>query len=185
MMIARIFTAISLLCITYSTTTTKWHFIKPFENSSCSSRSLLCDTLEQFIETNATKETDVTLVFHSGNHSLCSEVTIRNTQRFVMHSESGDTLIECFHSARFSFTNVTTVEIKGLKFVECGENSIHFVRNVSVIESMFIGTMYSGTSFVLNETEAQIEDSQFVRNTIRRAYYYNNTIGSGNNQYKD
>ena len=123
----------------------------------------------------------MTLVFRSGNHSLCSEVTIRNTQRFVMHSESGDTFIECFHSARFSFTNVTMVEIKGLKFVGCGENSMHFVRNVSVIESMFIGTMYSGTSFVLNETEVQIEDSQLVRNTIGRAYYYNNTIGSGNN----
>ena len=26
---------------------------------------------------------------------------------------------------------------------------------------------------------AQIKDSQFVRNTIQRAYYYNNTIASG------
>ena len=180
MMIAtRTFAVISLLCIIFSTTITKMHFIKPFENSSCPSLSLPCDTLEEFIKTNATKEAVMTLAFLSGNHSLWSELMVINTQRFVMLSEREDMFIECFHSARFLFKNVTTVEIKGLKFVGCGENSMHFVRNLSVIESMFIGTMYSGTSLVLNETETQIEDSQFVRNTIGRAYYYNNTIDSG------
>ncbi len=72
----------------------------------------------------------------------------------------------------FLYYSVTKVEIIGLKFVGCGENTVQFVRKLTIVESMFIGTTISGTSLVLDRTEAQIKDSQFQKNTIGRNYYY-------------
>lgn len=184
MMIYRTVVAIFLLlCITFSTTTSRLHYIRPFENSSCSSSttddlSLSCDTLEQLIKSNAScMERNMTLVLFSGNHSLISELVVTNTQIFMIQSDSEnqDTFIICNTSAKFLFISVTEVKINGLKFIGCGENTMQFVRNLTITECMFIGTMNSRTPLVLSNTEAQIKDSQFLSNTIGRDYYYNNS----------
>lgn len=118
-----------------------------------------------------------TLVLFAGNHSLTSEFVVENAQVFMIQSDRKDqdsTVIACNNSARFLFTNVTEVKIKGLKFIGCGENMVKFVRNLTITKCMFIGTLISRTALVLNNSEAHIKDSQFLSNTIGRGYYYNN-----------
>ena len=75
------------------------------------------------------------------------------------------------------FISVTEVKINGLKFIGCGENTmqLNFVKNLTITECIFIGTMISRTPLILNDTMAQIKDSQFLSNTIGRGYDYKNT----------
>ena len=178
----RIIAAIILLFLA-TPISSRLHYITPFKESSrCSSSatdgwSLSCDTFEQVIKSNTTMDRNTTLVLFPGNHSLTFEFVVENAQSFMMQPDRSDqdTVIACNNnSARFLFTNVTEVKIKGLKFIGCGGNMMQFVGNLTITECMFIGTLISGTALVLSNSEAHIKDSQFLSNTIGREYCYNN-----------
>ena len=168
-----------LLCVAFSSTSSRVHYVRPMPCSTSVSddSSLSCDTLEQLFKSNMTRERNMTLVLSPGNHSLTSELVVADTHTFIIQSGSKDrdTFVVCNNSAKVSFTSVAEVQIKGLKFIGCGENTMEFVGSLTVTECVFIGTMVSGTPLVLNKTAAHIKDSQFLSNTVGRDYYYNNT----------
>ena len=114
-----------LLCTVQAVSTL---YVTPSANTTC--RGEPCLTLNQYAKNTCQYFTDDTeLVFLPGRHSLDGfQVKLKNVSRFVMRTESRDTLsnmssdfvIVCSASA-FAFKDVNNVTLSNLIFLSCGK----------------------------------------------------------------
>ena len=131
----------------------------PFE--SCLTLSHIAALLQ-----NESMESDVSLVFLPGNHTLDIPLLVENANSFRMEmigNYSDDTKIECNHEKGFNFEigNVTDVYISGLQFIGCS-TSLHLTRQVWITGYTF--SFSKKTALVFSKSSAYITESLFGYN---------------------
>ena len=146
-----------------------------------------CLTLPQ-LAANSTSylgnETNASLSFLPGNHSLDGELSLSHADNFSMIKViggNGTVFVECgSQSGRFNISETTFAMIKDLHFVGCGGNRVSQVEQFIVEDTIFEGVEGRGTALVLNQvTDASIARSSFLSNThastFRSHYHYFDT----------
>ena len=101
-------------------------------------------TLPQFVKNSTAYLANHTiLIFLPGNHGFESDLIVENIKSFSMSvwpASSPKVVINCNHSARFEFRNISTVTMTGLEFVGCFNNHIEFIGQFQLEGSSFIGS---------------------------------------------
>ena len=131
-----------------------------------------CITLPQ-LDANSTSylgnETNVSLIFLPGNHSLDGELSLSHADNFSMTKViggNGTVFVECgSQSGRFNISETIFAMIKDLHFIGCGGNRVSQVKQFIVEDTIFEGVEGRGTALVLNVvTDASIARSSFLSN---------------------
>ena len=157
-----------VVCANFSISDAKYYYIIPSLNVSCPQEP--CLTLSQFA-TNISQydgnNSDVTLSFQSGNHSLAIELSVANVGNFSMITgiQDDDTaFIRCVgRSGRFHVRDSTFVWVKGLHFIGCGSNKIVKVKKFILEDATFLGVSLGWWgSLVLN----RIANASIIRNSF-------------------
>ena len=146
---------------------------------TCWSTQNPCLTLSDFATNSGNyigNETDISLIFQTGNHTLDENLVLANVDNFSMIRESQENdsesvFIECIGGTeKFMINETISVLIRGLHFVECGGNRITMIEELTVDETIFEGMEVddntfegSGTALVLdNVNYASINRSEFI-----------------------
>ena len=132
-----------------------------------------CLTLAQLAANSASylgNETNTSLSFLPGNHSLDGELSFSHADNFSMTKVTegnGTVFVECgSRSGRLNISETTFVTIKGMHFIGCSDNRISQVEWFVIEDTIFQGVEGRGTALVLNEvTAAFVERSSFLSNT--------------------
>ena len=146
------------------TASTVYHIV-PTESAPCPAE--FCLTLSQFnASPNKYLQVDTTLFLLPGNHVLESDLAISSVAKFQMLSITLDNVnITCEQSARIIFHDSKEVNVSGIKFLGCVENSVKFVEKFELRDSSFIGQEnVNGTALHIVESSA---------NLIRNTFAYN------------
>ena len=162
-----------LLCLlvyadfTYS----KVHYIRPSLDSPCPPNAFSCLTLSQFAANSSNIETDISLLFLPGNHTLDQELLLAHGDNFSISKYAKDNetvFVECFiQLGRFNISEATFVFIKSLHFIGCGSNRVSQVSWLTIADSIFQDVEDNSTVLELNGVDiANIERSQFLYHTI-------------------
>ena len=178
-----------LLCLlvyadfTYS----KVHFIRPSLDRPCPQNASSCLTLSQFAANFSHNETDISLLFLGGNHTLDQELLLAHGHNFSMSKYEKDNervFVECISQlGRFNISEATSVSIKCLHFIGCGRNRVSQVIRLTIADSIFQDVEDNSTVLELNRVHiANIETSQFLFNTLE---YYIFTIKYYKGSYRE
>ena len=140
-----------------------------------------CLTLAQFAANSAnhlSNETNISLSFLPGNHSLDVERSLLHADNFsrtkdIESEGNGTVFIECgSQSGRFNISETTFAMIKDLHFIGCGGNRVSQVEQFIVEDTIFEGVEGRGTALVLNKVaNASITRSSLLSNTHSSMYY--------------
>ena len=158
------------------------YYISPSLNVHCPGDP--CLTLAQFAAnfiSNISNETNISLSFLPGNHSLDRELSLSRAHDFSISKVIGgdeSVFIECGRqSGRFSISETRFALIKNLHFIGCGGNRVSKVEQFKVEDTIFEGVEGRGTALVLNEvTDASITRSSFPSNTRDSTFLLQNNI---------
>ena len=155
------------------------YYIKSSPDQACPSDNENCLTLSEFAgnftSTNYT-ESDMTLVFLSGNHTLDSDLSFYNISSLTIMAKTSistltskfesESIVVCNTSAHFEFESLKVIRITSLKFVGCARNTAKSVGHFLVEDSSFIGQKGNvGTALELHDVSAKIVNSLFSKNT--------------------
>ena len=150
------------------------YYITPSLNVSCPQDP--CLTLSQFAADSSSylgNETNISLSFLPGNHSLDRELSLSQADNFSMAKDiggSGTVFVECdSQSGRFNISETTFATVQGLHFIGCGGNRVSQVEQFIVEDTIFQGVEGRGTALVLNEVSAA---------SIVRSLFHSNTHSS-------
>ena len=150
------------------------YYITPSLNVSCPQDP--CLTLSQFAADSNSylgNETNISLSFLPGNHSLDRELSLSQADNFSMAKDirdSGTVFVECdSQSGRFNISETTFATVQGLYFIGCGGNRVSQVEQFIVEDTIFQGVEGRGTALVLNEVSAA---------SIVRSLFHSNTHSS-------
>ena len=137
--------------LTYS----KVHYITPSINRTCPQDTYSCFTLSQFAANSNHNETDISLLFLGGNHTLDQELLLAHGHNFSMSKYEKDNetvFIECISQlGRFDISEATSAFIKGLHFIGCGSNRVFQVTWLTIAESIFQDVEDNNTVLELNK----------------------------------
>ena len=146
------------------------YYITPSPSSPCPEQP--CLTLSQILtNTSSIFNSNTTLLFLQGNHSLHSDLVIGNISQLKLLSLRQSSLesvtISCAHSAKILIDNVDLVCFGRLSFIGCSENQIKSVHHFVVNGSKFNGQHNTtGTALELNHIlNATVVNSSFIFNT--------------------
>ena len=123
------------------------YFIKSSQNSSCPPEQI-CLTLSQLADysTKILENRNLTLRFLSGNHMIYGKLSAGNLDVFSINVETVN--VTCTNqSGSFDIGQTTSVSIKNLHLIDCGEI---FVEHVS--QFTLKNTTFHGTTLVFNQT---------------------------------
>ena len=150
------------------------YYITPSLNVSCPQDP--CLTLSQFAADSNSylgNETNISLSFLPGNHSLDRELSLSQADNFSMAKDtrgSGTVFVECdSQSGRFNISETTFATVQCLHFIGCGGNRVSQVEQLIVEDTIFQGVEGRGTALVLNEVSAA---------SIVRSLFHSNTHSS-------
>ena len=151
-------------------TYSKVHYITPSLDSPCPQYASPCLTLSQFAANSSDNETDLSLLFLPGNHTLDQELLLVHGHNFSMSKCAKDNetvFVKCNSQlGRFDISETTYVSIKSLTFIGCGGNRVSQVTSLIIADSTFQEVLEKSTVLVINEVNAtNIERSQFLNNT--------------------
>ena len=140
-----------------------------------------CLTLAQLAANYVGNETNISLSFLPGNHSLNGELSLSHADYFSMTKViggNGTVFVKCgSQSGRFNISETTFATIKDLHFVGCGGNSVSQVEQFIVEDTIFEGVEGRGTALVLNEvTDANIARNLFLYNAHSSTFQYREVI---------
>ena len=145
------------------------HYITPSSPQNASS----CLTLSQFATNSSDNETDISLLFLPGNHTLDQELLLAHGHNFSMstskYAKDNETvLVECNSQlGRLDVSETTYVSIKSLTFIGCGGNRVSQVTWLTIADS----------TFQSNRDEiAVLEISKVINTNIIRCQFLNNTL---------
>ena len=184
------FNAFILLSVAIAFAASERIYIVSSPNQPCPTQSTdeSCFTLQQYFIENymytrnksAPAPSNITLELLSGTHSLLSYFRISDTDSVEMRSENAT--IICNTSSGFFFRDVQTVQISGIKFIDCRQVLFYNVHTLSIENSTiqnhyswFISSVASTTivrtSFMngftleLSSSSALIKQSSFINST--------------------
>ena len=161
-----------LFLLVYADTVfSKVHYITPSLDGPCPQNSS-CLTLSQFAANSSYIETDTSLLFLPGNHTLDRELLLAQVNNFSMTKDgvgSETIFVECSnHSGRFHISKTTSVSIHGLHFIGCGSNNVSQVTWLTITSSTFQGVQEGNTVLVVNEVSvATIDKCSFLSNSLQ------------------
>ena len=130
-----------------------------------------CTTLSNFAA-NLSKDHDsdnvTVLNFLTGNHSLNVNLSIVNTNSFIIRSNTfvGTVVIECKESSHLFIASVKYIFVSNIEFIGRGGNIIEFTDAVVLLGLRFEGLPGSGTALQLIETSTKIINCTFTSNTV-------------------
>ena len=160
-----------LFLLVYADTVfSKVHYITPSLDGPCPQNSS-CLTLSQFAANSSYIETDTSLLFLPGNHTLDRELLLAQVNNFSMTKDgigNETVFVECStYSGTFHISETTSVSINGLHFIGCGSNNISQVNWLTITSSTFQGVQEGNTVLVLNEVSvATIDKCSFLSNSL-------------------
>ena len=175
------------------------YYIKPTTDYQCSIQNQPCLTLEDFImntsrslNANTMSSLELSIELLPGNHTLSRHLEVWSIRKFQVSSQINSFWIICHEpNIEFQFLDVTTIDIRNLKFFGCGgctslcigkftaENCvflqsdfshaelgvIHAVNNtIEISHCSFIGT-YHGSVIYLFHSEFSSSHSVYSNNT--------------------
>ena len=148
-----------------------YYYITPSPNVTCPQN--LCITLSQFaanFSSYHSKNTNLFLIFISGNHILDIELSVAYADNFTMAVDAQDNelvFVECTNqTGRFDISETTFASIKGLHFIGCGDNTVTQVDQFILEDVIFQDAKGRGPALVLNVVAAaSIMKSSFLSNT--------------------
>ena len=163
-------------------TDSKVHYITPSLDSPCPQNTPSCLTLSQFVANFSHNETDISLLFLPGNHTLDQELLLAHGRKFSIskYAKDNETIfIDCISQlGRFDIHNATSVSIKSLTFTGCGSNSVSQVKWLTIADSTFQGVENKSTVLTLSQVvAANVIRSQFFNNSV---YYHDSRISQYN-----
>ena len=133
------------------------YYILPSPLEQCPERMFPCCTLNQFASNKTyrlSENTSITLILQPGTHHLDSELSVVNVSQIsVIGEREGNVfivIIEC--SERFTFENVTKVNMRFLVFIGCTENYIQSVGQFCLDNCIFNGLGRTGTALNIIES---------------------------------
>ena len=143
-----------------------------------------CLTLSQFAEEyksngSDVSDTDISLIFLPGNHSLDEELCLSAANNISMSRYTQDTetvFIECTGQlGMFNISDTMVISVSGLHFVGCSDNKVSYVELFTVDNTVFQGVEGGGTALWLTEVEAvSIVGSEFLFNGQQQSYHEQN-----------
>ena len=144
----------------------KVYYIKPLTHMSCLEES--CLTLLQFAAyTDSYLETNVSLSFLPGNHSLNSDLHVNAVSRLSMYLNStlspATPTIVCEEQASITFSSIDDVYIGYLKFVGCHGHQVTSVKTFMLESATFI--YHTGSALQFSSSNANIVRSLFISNS--------------------
>ena len=147
------------------------YYIKPSVNVGAHCPGDLSLTLAEFAANSTSyigNETNISLSFLPGNHSLDGELSLTHADYFSMTKVTGGNgtvFVECgSRSGRFSIRE-SFAAINSLHFIGCGGNRVSHVEQFIVEDTIFEDTEGRGTALILNEViDTTIERSSFLSN---------------------
>ena len=169
------------------------YYINSSPDQACPSDNENCLTLSEFASnftsTNyCNTESDMTLVFLSGNHTLHSSLLFHNISSLTMANSNltskfeSESIVVCNTDAHFEFECLKAIRINSLKFVGCARNTAKSVGQFLVEDSSFIGQKGNvGTALELLDVSANIVNSLFSKNEghITAVVQYCRSFSSG------
>ena len=169
------------------------YYIIPSLTASVDCPGKSCLTLAHFAANYIGNETNISLSFLPGNHSLNGELSLSHADYFSMTKVIGGngTVLECgSQSGRFNVSETTFAAIKDLHFIGCGVNRVSQVERFKVEDTIFEDVEGRGTGLVLSQvTDASITRSSFLSNTHGNTFDHlditNFTIEDLLNYYRD
>ena len=152
-------------------TYSKVHYITPSLDSPCPQYASSCLTLSQFAANSSHNETDLSLLFLSGYHTLDQELLLAHGHNFSMskYGKDNETVcVECNSQlGRFDISDTTYVSIKSLTFIGCGGNRVSQVTKLIIVDSTFQDVLEKSTVLRINDVNmTDIDRSQFLNNTL-------------------
>ena len=156
--------ALVLLLIYHTVSGSKMHHIMPIVQcsmgESCLTLSMLAANTSNYLDSNTT------LIFLEGNHTLDSELFISNTELLRLSTKhSATTSVTCSGNASLNFSNIRQLQISGLKFIGCS-SSVDFVDYFTLEDSSFHGRNGDGSALKLAQTNTNVVRSSFTSNTV-------------------
>lgn len=114
-------------------------------------------------------ETDISLLFLPGNHSLDCELSVANVANFSMTKDvqnNESVIVICIgQSGRFNISVTVLTSVRGLHFTGCGSNTVTKV-DLFKLEDTIFQSMYGGRVLELNMVDAaKIVRSSFFSNS--------------------
>ena len=154
-----------------STNSQVHYYITPSLNVPCPTGDP-CLTLVQFTTDSTSylgNETNISLSFLPGYHSIHRELSLSHADNFSMTKVTGGNgtvFVECgSQSGMFNISETKLAMIKDLHFIGCRGNGVSRVEQFIVEDTTFEGVEGRGTALVLNEvTDASIATSSFLSN---------------------
>ena len=149
----------------------KVHYITPSLEHPCPQHASSCLTLSQFAANSSHNETDISLLFLGGNHTLDRELHLAHGRNFSIskYAKDNETIfIECSSRlGRFNISMATSATINGLHFIGCGGNRVSQVTWLTIADSIFQDVEDTSTVLELNGVYiANVERSQFFNNIL-------------------
>ena len=147
------------------------YHINPSLNSSCPGEH--CLTLSQFVANVKFIESNTTMIFLPGNHTLDTRLTAYNVTSFIMFCNQSfedmassvyNTRITCKMGANFVFSTIQYLKISGIELIECGGNRVQLVKNFTLEHSIFFGKRANRTAMEFVQTNARIVSTTFLSN---------------------
>ena len=112
------------------------YYVTPSPASQCPGEP--CLTLSTLAANSTSSsiyfDSNITLIFLEGSHTLDSELVVSDMDRFVMLSIPGNgpgtaAVIQCSGEGRLEISHITQLQISGLKFIGCSSR-VEFVAKV-------------------------------------------------------
>ena len=157
------------------------YFIKPSQNSSCPPEQT-CLTLSHLADNSTSlgilEDSNLTLLFLSGNHMINGKLSVRDLDIFSMSSFNVDTVsVTCTSQSRsFDISQTTTVSIRSLHIIECGQILVEHVSQFTLENTTFQGS--NGTALVFNlANKAYIVNCFFINCRGSFHSHPNQTLG--------
>ena len=154
-----------LSCITIVSVTCTEYTIVPSATSPCPSEQETCLTLNNFTANVSNyANSNTTLIFSNGNHSLDSELKVDDSTEFIIYS-NWNTWINCNGNGSLTFTNMVSVQIQNLSFFGCWDNYLSRITLLSIYNSVFDGyssNYNAGTALYIGYSNADIINTSFT-----------------------
>ena len=161
-----------LLLVYAGTTYSEVHLvhITPSLDGPCPQNSS-CLTLSQFAADSSYNETDISLLFLPGSHTLDQKLLITHGNNFAMTKDGLDNetvYVKCSNqSAHLCISDTISATIKDLHFIDCGDNKVSHVSWLTISGTTFQGVTKRDSVLELSEVSAAtIVTSSFLSNRL-------------------
>ena len=152
------------------------YYIVTSPDQSCPSEFEMCLTLNQFAFNTSSLQENTSLVLQREQHGLDTQLTVANVARFSLIADSetvgnhsgSDVIIVCNES--FIFENVSEVYIRGVLFVNCTQNVVENVEQITINNCTFDRQNENGDVFHVTSSTANFTHCRFTRTPLEVSY---------------